>query len=108
MRRFALCLLCAVSFAFSGSAQLFGPRKSPPPYPQQAPGTPMRKPAQLISRQPPMKVNQSVLNQCTAENARIVVSIPKQRAYLMVGEQIAIDAPVSSGKRGHETPTGNF
>lgn len=68
----------------------------------------MRKPAQLISRQPPMKVNQNVLKQCTPDNTRIVVSIPKQRAYLMLGDQIAIDAPISSGKRGHETPTGNF
>ena len=55
-----------------------------------------------------MKVNQSVLKQCTPENTHIVVSIPKQRAYLMLGDQIAADAPVSSGKRGHGTPTGHF
>src|ERR1043166_4879902 len=80
---------------------LFGPRSTPAP-------VQMRKPAQLISRQEPMKVNQSVLKQCTPENTHIVVSIPKQRAYLMLGDQIAADAPVSSGKRGHGTPTGHF
>jgi lipoprotein-anchoring transpeptidase ErfK/SrfK len=68
----------------------------------------MKKPAELISRQLPMKINESVLKQCTPENTHIVVSIPKQRAYLMLGEQIAADAPVSSGKRGHSTPTGHF
>jgi lipoprotein-anchoring transpeptidase ErfK/SrfK len=39
---------------------------------------------------------------------RIVVSIPKQRAWLMVGEGIAADGPISSGKRGHSSPTGHF
>ena len=44
----------------------------------------------------------------TPDNVHIVVSIPKQRAYLMVGDQIAAEGPISSGKRGHSTPTGNF
>src|SRR5438128_1771787 len=68
----------------------------------------MRKPAELIHKQEPLKVNQGVLKQATPDNVHIVVSIPKQRAYLMVGEQIAADGPVSSGKRGHETPRGHF
>ena len=55
-----------------------------------------------------MKVNQSILKQVTPDNAHIVVSIPKQRAYLMLGNQIAIDAPISSGRKGHSTPTGHF
>lgn len=38
----------------------------------------------------------------------VVVSLPKQRAYLMTGEQIVIDSPISSGKRGHSSPTGHF
>jgi lipoprotein-anchoring transpeptidase ErfK/SrfK len=68
----------------------------------------MRKPAELIRKQEPMKVNQNSLKQATPENTRIVVSIPKQRAYLMIGEEIAADAPVSSGKRGHESPRGHM
>lgn len=55
-----------------------------------------------------MKVNQSLLKQVTPDTAHIVVSLPKQRAYLMLGNQVAVDAPISSGKRGHSSPTGHF
>src|SRR4051794_20111424 len=75
-------------------AQSFGPK--------------MKKPNEMIQKQAPMKVNQGLLKQATQDNTHIVVSIPKQRAYLMIGEQIVADAPVSSGKRGHETPRGHF
>jgi lipoprotein-anchoring transpeptidase ErfK/SrfK len=68
----------------------------------------MRKPAELIRKQEAMKVNQGLLKQATMENTHIIVSIPKQRAYLMIGDQIVADAPVSSGKRGHESPTGHM
>src|SRR5437016_13139717 len=68
----------------------------------------MRKPAELLRKQEPLKVNQSLLKQATPDNTHIVVSIPKQRAYLMIGDQIVIDGPVSSGRRGHETPRGHF
>ncbi|MFN2542654.1 MAG: L,D-transpeptidase family protein [Chthoniobacterales bacterium] len=88
--------IVAVSVAIVGlaHAQLFQPK--------------MRKPAELIRKQEPMKVNQTLLKQATPDNTHIVVSIPKQRAYLMIGEQIVADAPVSSGKRGHESPRGNL
>jgi lipoprotein-anchoring transpeptidase ErfK/SrfK len=76
--------------------------------PQPIPPQPQRKAADLIRKQEPMKLNQGILKQVTPDNAHIVVSIPKQRAYLMVGDQIAIDAPVSSGKRGHSSPSGHF
>jgi lipoprotein-anchoring transpeptidase ErfK/SrfK len=75
-------------------AQLFGPK--------------MKKPNELIQKQPPLKVKQSLLAQATPDNVHIVVSVPKQRAYLMIGEQIVADGPISSGKRGHETPRGHF
>src|ERR1700737_3463941 len=68
----------------------------------------MRKPAELLRKQEPLKVNQSLLKQATRDNTHIVVSIPKQRAYLMIGEQIVADGPVSSGKRGHSSPTGHM
>ncbi|MEP6603671.1 MAG: L,D-transpeptidase family protein [Spartobacteria bacterium] len=81
-------------------AQVRPPLGAPPPA--------QRKASEFIRRQDPMKVNQRILNQATSDNIHIVVSIPKQRAYLMVGDKIAIDAPISSGKRGHSTPTGHF
>jgi lipoprotein-anchoring transpeptidase ErfK/SrfK len=84
----------AIVLGSLAEAQLFGPK--------------MRKPAELIRKQEAMKVNQSLLKQATPDNTHIVVSIPKQRAYLMIGDQVLADAPVSSGKRGHESPTGNM
>jgi lipoprotein-anchoring transpeptidase ErfK/SrfK len=69
---------------------------------------PMRKAADLIKTQPPMSTNAPVLQDVTPDNAHVLVSISKQRAYLMTGDQIAIDSPISSGKRGHSSPTGSF
>jgi lipoprotein-anchoring transpeptidase ErfK/SrfK len=97
MKRFCLItiiIVTAIALAHFARAQLFGPK--------------MKKPNELISKQAPLKVNQSLLAQATPDNLHIVVSIPKQRAYLMIGEQIVADGPISSGKRGHETPRGHF
>jgi lipoprotein-anchoring transpeptidase ErfK/SrfK len=69
---------------------------------------PMRKPADLIHRQDPININQALLAQASPDNVHVIVSLPKQRAYLMTGEQVIIDSPISSGKRGHESPHGNF
>src|SRR6266566_4965272 len=101
--RILLCTILLTGLASSISAQfrLFGPRQKPTPQP-------MRKASAYISRQEPFKVNQSLLKQATPDNTRIVVSIPKQRAYLMIGDQVVADGPVSSGRRGHETPRGHF
>jgi lipoprotein-anchoring transpeptidase ErfK/SrfK len=74
----------------------------------QAPQTQMRKASELIRKQEPLKVNQGLLKQAIADNTHIVVSIPRQRAYLMIGQQIAADGPISSGKRGHSSPTGHL
>jgi lipoprotein-anchoring transpeptidase ErfK/SrfK len=69
---------------------------------------PMRRASDLIRKQEPVKINQSLLKQITPDAVHVVVSLPKQRAYLMTGEQIVIDSPISSGKRGHSSPTGHF
>src|SRR5258707_14768858 len=96
-----LALLVVVLSSASGQLFHFGPKpKATPP--------PMRKASDLIQRQAPLKVNQSLLKQATPDNTRIVVSVPKQRAYFMIGDQVVADGPVSSGRRGHETPKGHF
>ena len=94
-------LLTVLASSISAQFRLFGPRQRPTPQP-------MRKASAYISRQAPLKVNQSLLNEATPDNVHVVVSIPKQRAYLMIGEQIVADSPISSGKTGHGTPTGHF
>ena len=99
----AYALLVSV-FTCSMNAQLrlFGPRQ-PRPTPQ-----PMRKASDLIRRQEPANVNQSLLKQATPDSVQVVVSLPKQRAYLKMGEEIVVDSPISSGKSGHSTPSGHF
>ena len=39
---------------------------------------------------------------------RILVSIPQQKAWVFASGTLVATAPVSTGRRGHETPTGNF
>src|ERR1700758_4835014 len=95
---FCTVVLAVLTSSVSGQFRLFGPR-SPRPTPP-----PMRKASEFISRQPPLKVNQSLLKQATPDNTHIVVSIPKQRAYLMIGDAIVADGPISSGRQGHSSP----
>jgi lipoprotein-anchoring transpeptidase ErfK/SrfK len=82
----------------------------PKPLPSASPtaSQPMKKANELISKQPPMSTNAAILQKVTPENAHVIVSLTKQRAYLTTGEEIAIDSPISSGKRGHTTPNGSF
>jgi lipoprotein-anchoring transpeptidase ErfK/SrfK len=99
-----LALLAVVVSSASGQLFRLGPKpREPKPTPP-----PMRKASDFIRKQEPLKVNQSLLKQATQENTHIVVSIPKQRAYLMIGDQVVADGPISSGKRGHSTPSGHF
>jgi lipoprotein-anchoring transpeptidase ErfK/SrfK len=99
-----LALLAVVVSSASGQLFRLGPKpREPKPTPP-----PMRKASDFIRKQEPLKVNQSLLKQATQESTHIVVSIPKQRAYLMIGDQVVADGPISSGKRGHSTPSGHF
>jgi lipoprotein-anchoring transpeptidase ErfK/SrfK len=41
-------------------------------------------------------------------DVRVLVSIPAQRAWVFRGDALVTTTPVSTGKRGHETPTGTF
>jgi lipoprotein-anchoring transpeptidase ErfK/SrfK len=56
----------------------------------------------------PAKINASLESVINASNSRVHISLSKQRAYLMVGDEIYIDFPISSGKRSGMTPTGTF
>jgi lipoprotein-anchoring transpeptidase ErfK/SrfK len=68
----------------------------------------MKKAGALISRQAPPKVDESFATAVDPNNSRVLISLSKQRAYLMVGDQVYIDSPISSGKRAGSTPTGDF
>jgi lipoprotein-anchoring transpeptidase ErfK/SrfK len=97
---FAFCiatLLAAVGVP-DISAQLFGSRTP----------TPMTKPSALINRQKPADVKKSLESVINQDNSRVLISLSKQRAFLMTGDQVYIDTPISSGRAGHTSPTGNF
>ncbi len=68
----------------------------------------MRKASELISRQAPINVDKTLYDNLSPDDSHVVVSLSKQRAYLLQGDQIAIDTPISSGKRAGMTPTGHF
>jgi lipoprotein-anchoring transpeptidase ErfK/SrfK len=68
----------------------------------------MKRANELIQRQEPINVSPRLLEQVTPDNARVRVSLSKQRAYLMMGDEIAVDSPISSGKRSRMTPSGSF
>lgn len=68
----------------------------------------MKKAKDLIRRQAPPRVDRDLESVINQGNSRVIISISKQRAYLMVGEQVYIDTPVSTGKRAGMTPTGSF
>ncbi|MDQ6862135.1 MAG: L,D-transpeptidase family protein [Verrucomicrobiota bacterium] len=120
--RLSLGVLLVLLLSDGTQAQI--PRRSPAPpaiggrpqvQPIRAPGTtapmsgqPMRKPAELINRQPPIVINKGVYDSLSSDEARVVVSLSKQRAYLLKGEQLAIDSPISSGKRAGMTRSGHF
>jgi lipoprotein-anchoring transpeptidase ErfK/SrfK len=76
--------------------------------PSAAPKKVQKKAGELISKQAPPKVIPRVLERATPENVSVYVSLEKQRAYLRVGEETAIDSPISSGKRAGMTPMGSF
>ncbi len=95
----ATLLLLLGSLAPEAAAQFWGARN---------PNAPMRKASDMIGRQQGPKINKDLEAVINPDNSRVVVSLGKQRIYLMAGDQIYIDAPISSGKAGHESPRGNF
>src|SRR5205085_9311636 len=69
---------------------------------------PMRSAVDLIKKQAPLQVNQALLAKISPDDVHVIVSLEKQRVYLMNGEEIVIDSPISSGKRGHTSPSGSM
>jgi lipoprotein-anchoring transpeptidase ErfK/SrfK len=93
---FLVIALVFLGGAAAANAQLFGGSRS------------MRKASEMIRRQPPASVNPALADVVTPDNASVLISLSKQRAYLMAEGQIYIDSPISSGKRAGMTPTGSF
>ena len=103
MRKCCLNLIVANAIVFlaaSSDGQLFGKPKT---------GLqPMRSAVDLIKKQAPLRVDQALLARVSMDDLHIIVSLGKQRAYLMIGEQVVVDSPISSGKLGHTSPSGSM
>lgn len=52
--------------------------------------------------------NEELLSKTDSENSSILISLGKQRAFLMNGEEIAMDYPICSGIASRPTPKGTF
>ena len=52
--------------------------------------------------------NEELLAKTNPENSSLVISIPLQRGFLMNGEEVVIDYPVSTGRSSHPTPKGTY
>jgi lipoprotein-anchoring transpeptidase ErfK/SrfK len=68
----------------------------------------MRPAGEMVRKQAPPKITARLKEKINPENSYVIVSLSKQRAYLMVDGETYIDTPISSGKRAGMTPTGSF
>jgi len=51
---------------------------------------------------------EEVLNRGGAKDAGIVISLSRQRAYFLLGNELAIETPIASGRKEGWTPKGSF
>lgn len=65
-------------------------------------------PSQLLGKQQPAVFNREVYDRMNADNINVLVSLSRQRLYATVGNDVAIDSPISSGKAARKTPSGSF
>ena len=84
----------------------FGPETLavPPPAPVDLESNPVEEPAEPA--QP--EAAPAPLPERAPSGVRVLVSIPQQKAYVFEDGELLATSPVSTGKRGHETPAGTF
>lgn len=63
---------------------------------------------QINSKQDPATLYKPVLAKASSQNTSIIVDLDRQRAFLLVDGAVAINTPVSTGKKGYRTPKGMF
>ena len=107
----SLLVFLGCLFGTGGVRAQLTPYPAPTPKPHgfflfRAPQRPVVQ--QVAPTQEGAKISQPLMALPPQDNARVVVSLSRQRVYLAYGNDVVIDSPVSSGKEGHATPTGNF
>lgn len=97
---------------------------SNPPAPTPNPDQKVIKTAQKVNPHPPGSYehfkfgsypgttrtwkNTALLAKANSSNTQVKIDLSTQRGFLMVGDEIAMDYRVSTGRSSHKTPTGNF
>ena len=76
-------------------------RRSAPPKPQLAPGQPN-------ANQSAPKINHGLIAKSSKSASSVTINIARQRAYVYIGGQVAVDTPVSTARTGKYTPRGSF
>lgn len=66
------------------------------------------RPRTQILRQDPVRIDRVALANKEGAPVTVVISLSKQRAYLMVGNRVAVDTPISTGVHPGWTPVGTF
>jgi len=61
-----------------------------------------------VSKNKPPISYPHILETVTPEKISVFISLGQQRVYFKVGEEIAIDSPVSTGKKAGMTPMGSY
>jgi len=64
--------------------------------------------SELFQAPPPPKVMPRVLLKASDTNTSLYVSLTKQIAWLFVDKEVAVETPISSGKRSAMTPRGDY
>lgn len=90
------------------AAQKTTPPPAAPPTDASSALPKMRPASELFKKSKGPVINKENEALVTPESAHVIVSLSKQRVFLMAGETVYIDSPISSGKAGHETPKGSF
>ena len=76
----------------------------PPPAPAEPEPDPVEEPAEPAEPE----AAPAPLPERAPSGVRVLVSIPQQKAYVFEDGELLATSPVSTGKRGHETPAGTF
>lgn len=54
------------------------------------------------------KINHGLIAKSSKSQASVTVNIGRQRAYVYIGGQVAVDTPISTARPGKRTPRGTF
>jgi lipoprotein-anchoring transpeptidase ErfK/SrfK len=75
---------------------------------EESPSTSTKPASQEVPKNKPPISYPNILESASPEKIYVFISLGQQRVYFKVGEEIAIDSPVSTGKKAGMTPVGSY